>query len=28
LTKAGKLLGYKPDVSLEDGIKRLVDEGK
>jgi UDP-glucose 4-epimerase len=28
LTKASKLLGYKPDVSLEDGIKRLVDEGK
>lgn len=28
LTKASKLLGYKPKVSLEDGIKRLVDEGK
>jgi UDP-glucose 4-epimerase len=28
LAKASKLLGYKPEVSLEDGIKRLVDEGK
>lgn len=28
LTKASKLLGYKPEISLEDGIKRLVGEEK
>lgn len=28
LTKAGKLLGYKPQVALEAGIKRLVGEEK